>query len=74
MSGQGFGIGLRIAHRRLELKLTQVELARELKVPASQLSHWETGRRLPNAANLRNICRTLTVSADWILGLDDPNG
>lgn len=49
--------------------LSQAELAERCGLQPSAISHYETGRREPSAANLARLCRALEVSADAILDL-----
>ena len=42
-------------------------LAEKLELPPAEVSHWETGQRLPGAANLRKLSVALNVSADYLL-------
>ena len=61
-------IGERVRRARMEKGMTQAQLARSLCVSAPFVSNIEQGKQTMNAVTLRNICRTLDVSADWILG------
>lgn len=36
------------------------------------LSHWESGRRVPNVENLRRLAIALRVTTDWLLGMRGP--
>ena len=49
--------------------LTQPELGAQMRPPVSDttLSHWERDRRVPDATQLRELCRVLHVSADVLL-------
>ena len=47
------------------------EVAERLGVTAATLSAWRRGRRRPNPEQLANLCRELSVSADWLLGLSE---
>jgi transcriptional regulator with XRE-family HTH domain len=61
-------IGYRIKESRLLRKLSQEELAQLAGFQTSAISHFETGRRDPSAANLVRLCNALAVSADYLLG------
>ncbi len=63
------GLGQRIKCVREQRGLTQVELSQKTGLHAAQVSHFETGNRLPCAKNLRVICIALNVSADYLLDL-----
>jgi transcriptional regulator with XRE-family HTH domain len=52
---------------RLHRGFTQEQLAKEIGVPASAISHWETGRRTPSLDNFAKICEELSVSPGWML-------
>jgi len=60
-------IGKRIAMLRKEKKLSQEQLAEQLKVSAQAVSKWETGRTLPETATLPLLARVLGHSIDSIL-------
>ena len=62
-------VSKRIAEARMRKGLNQSEMARALGVHASAISYWETGSRLPQLNYLDAICKTLSVSADYIIGL-----
>lgn len=66
-------IGKRIRLARDQRGLSQTQLADRAGAVASAVSHWETGRRTPDADNLRCLCVALGVSADWLLGLALPD-
>ena len=65
-----FGQRLREA-RRLRA-WTQERLAKESRVPAAMVSHFETGaRQRASAANLVKLAKALSVSVDYLLGRTD---
>ena len=55
-------IGAFIAQRRKALKLTQAQLAERLGVTDKAVSKWETGRCLPDAALIEDVCLSLDVT------------
>lgn len=61
------GLGERLKCVREMRRLTQADLAVKLEVPPAEVSHFETGQRLPGAKNLRKLCIALNVSADYLL-------
>ncbi len=64
----------RLKERREALGLSQEklsELMRSAHASRVQLSHYENERRTPSAATLRDLCKTLKCSSDWLLGLSD---
>lgn len=60
-------MGIRIAARRKELRLTQEELAEKMDVSTQMISNLETGKKAIRPENLSKLCRLLDVSADYIL-------
>ena len=46
---------------------TGERLAEKSGIVAAQISHYETGRHVPNLTNLKRLCIALEVSADWML-------
>lgn len=48
-------------------RMTQAALAEKIDLPSAEVSHWETGQRLPGSENLRKLCIALNVSADYLL-------
>src|SRR5713101_6921258 len=42
--------------------LTQAELAEEVGVSVTTISHWETGSKRPRASNIRKLAKVLGVS------------
>jgi len=61
----------RIKALRVSLGLNQVEFAGQLSVTKQSVSNWENGNILPSIDMLIKICNTFSVSADYLLGLDD---
>ena len=60
-------VGKRIAMLRREKQLSQEQLAEQLHVSAQAVSKWETGRSLPETANLPLLSGILGHSIDSIL-------
>lgn len=56
---------------RLKQGFTQKELASSLNITRAAYSAWESGRNEPSFALLASICKTLGVSADYLIGLSD---
>lgn len=63
----------RIKELRLSLKMTQVEFARKLNVTKQCVSNWENGYIQPSIDTLQKIAKTFSVSADYLLGIDQQN-
>lgn len=55
-------IGAFIARRRKEHKLTQAQLAEKLGVTDKAVSKWETGRCLPDASLIEDVCLSLDIT------------
>ena len=62
-------IGARLREARIKAGLTQQQLADKAGVPVTTLSRYENGRIEPEVGTCARLCRTLHVSADWLLGL-----
>lgn len=61
--------GMKIRQRREQLGLSQQQLARMLGMTQARISEIESGTRPHvNLTNLRNLARTLGVSADYLIG------
>lgn len=61
----------RIKELRLGLGISQVELGRKLSVTKQCVSNWENGNIQPSIDMLIRICTVFSVSADYLLGLDE---
>jgi transcriptional regulator with XRE-family HTH domain len=59
--------------RRLELKLTQEELAERSGINQSTVSQLERGEQAPSLRSLIALAQALGVSIEWLLGFDNPN-
>ncbi len=60
----------RIKELRLSLHLNQVEFGKLLNVTKQSVCNWENSNIMPSIDMLARICTVLSVSADWLLGLD----
>lgn len=60
----------RLKIRREKLGLSQVELAEMAVIPASSVSHFESGDREPSNQTLIRLAKALKVTSDYLLGLD----
>ena len=66
-------IGERIQQRREQLGLTQEELAEASGLRQSIISRLERGtRKNPGADTVRRLAKTLGVTADWLIGMYEP--
>lgn len=60
-------IGEKIKHV-LEIKgLTQKDLAQKSHLTNATICRYINDSRMPNAENLKILCETLDISADWLL-------
>ena len=63
--------GKRLRKLRKENNLTQKELARDLGIGESTLSHYERGDRDPDSTTLRKLSNFFEVSTDYLLNNSD---
>lgn len=61
----------RLKASRKEAGLTQVELAKMLKVSNGTVGMWETGKREPKFEVMGHLSKTLNKSVDYLLGLSE---
>jgi transcriptional regulator with XRE-family HTH domain len=61
----------RLKASRKETRLTQVELAKTLKVSNGTIGMWETGKREPKFEAMVHLSKTLNKSVDYLLGLSE---
>ena len=62
---------LRLKEARENLKLTQTEIATKLGMAQQTYQKIESGKAENiRITTLKHICKTLNISADWLLGLD----
>lgn len=62
----------RLRQARLERDLSQGDLAEEMgqsRAYSANISRWEIEERTPDLRSFYHLCKTLGVSADWLLGL-----
>ena len=60
-------LGNKIARKRKELGLTQIEFAERLSVTRQTVSRWEAGTVLPDIDKIADIASILGVSCDYLL-------
>lgn len=63
--------GDRLRHRRLELGLSQEELASQLQTVQHHVSRLETGKVEPSTDMLERLSKALNTSVDYLMGLAD---
>ena len=61
-------IGERIRERRLELGISQQELAKATGISGGTLSAYETKGKMPAADIAQRIAKALDVTVEWLLG------
>ncbi|MDE5883982.1 MAG: helix-turn-helix domain-containing protein [Oscillospiraceae bacterium] len=62
---------MRIRNRREELRLTQRELSERAKLSQAYLSQLEQGKFEPTAPTIIRLARSLLLSADELLGMNE---
>ena len=61
-------IGLKLKEIRKTNKMTQDKFAQKIDTKRSSISYYEIGRMMISTADLKQICETFGVSADYIVG------
>ena len=68
-------IGERIKLSRSRLKMTQQQLGDKIGANKASMSQWENGVYTPDAKNLSELAKALSVSVFWLMdGKGDPAG
>lgn len=60
-------LGNKIAYKRKDLGMTQIEFAEKLNVTRQTVSRWEAGTALPDIDKISDIASLLNVSCDYLL-------
>lgn len=63
-------IGRLIKELRIDMKLTQTELAKKLNTTQDTISLWELGKSYPDIFSLVKLSKIFNVSTDYLLGLE----
>ena len=63
-------IGKLIKELRIEMKITQTELAKKLNTTQDTISLWELGKSYPDIFSLIKLSQIFNVSTDYLLGLE----
>lgn len=66
-------IGIRIKERRVELKLTQMQIHEATGISTGNLSDIERGRSLPSSSAVILLSDILNCTTDWLLKGDTRN-
>ena len=65
---------MRFKELRIKLGLTQPQIAEKLGMVTATWQKLEYGKTSdPRASTIVHICKTLNVSADWLMGLTESN-
>lgn len=64
-------IGARIKTRRMMMGISMEQLGEKLGVTFQQVQKYERGANRVSGSTLVQVCKTLKVSADVLLGIDD---
>ena len=69
-------LGIKIAAKRKDLGMTQIEFAEKLSVTRQTVSRWEAGTVMPDIDKIGDIAELLGVSCDYLLkdDLQDEQG
>ena len=69
-------LGTKIAAKRKDLGMTQIEFAEKLSVTRQTVSRWEAGTVMPDIDKIGDIAELLGVSCDYLLkdDLQDEQG
>ena len=63
--------GKRIKESRDAAGLTQQQAANMLQIPQQTWQRYESGKLDLKMSTIYNICKALSISADWLLGLEE---
>ena len=64
-------LGIKIAEKRKNLGMTQIEFAEKMDVTRQTVSRWEAGTAMPDIDKIAEIAEILGVSCDYLLKDDD---
>lgn len=64
-------LGTRIRTLRLNLGITQPQLAEMVGVSKAVISFWENDINEPKASYVKILAKCLNVTSDYLLGLED---
>ena len=65
--------GLRLKTARKNARLTQTEVASLLGISQKSYQRMESGVHDLKMSTIYQLCKTLRISSDWLLGLDASN-
>lgn len=61
-------LGQRLRYLRKQEKLTQDKFAKKIDTKRSSVSYYEIGKMMISTADLKQICETFGISADYLTG------
>lgn len=64
-------IGKRIKQARIDQNMTQMALADAMGVSYQAVSNWERGNSMPDISKLGDLCKTLNLTVNALLGLEE---
>lgn len=64
-------IAKRIKRARIEKNMTQLQLADAMGVSYQAVSNWERGNSMPDISKLADLCATLDLTVNELLGMED---
>ena len=63
--------GERIKELRMQLGLSQTDLAKRINVSSKAIKNWEMDSACPSSENMAHLAKVFGVSTDFLLGLTD---
>jgi transcriptional regulator with XRE-family HTH domain len=63
--------GERLEYLRIEQKISQRQLSKNLEVGKTTISSWEGDVKEPTLSNIVKLAKYFKVSSDYLLGLED---
>ena len=63
----------RIRQKRKAKKLTQADLADQLRISEMTIRRWETGKSSPRIEDIQKLAKELDTSVDYLMGMNEPN-
>jgi len=66
-------IGDKLRSARLQLHLTQKDVANKIGLSHNSVSDWENNKTQPNVDYLGDLCNILAISPDELLGINSLN-
>ncbi len=64
-------IAKRIKQARIDQNMTQLQLADAMGVSYQAVSNWERGNSMPDISKLSDLCSTLHLTVDELLGIEE---